>query len=304
MPLGVQPENRLPKAQVSSCRVYSLWCQVRIYRLTRDNVLICVLSNQKLLALFWAKEISIQFVAIKIFWFSFEQLIKMFMISGRSAPVSGARRASPSLLLSPIVLSGKLSGQRSYWWLIIGNILLATVDPQFLLIQLFQLGQVDSYMLLVKQVVEHKAGPKGCLVPCVELIEPESSGADRWLFLKARAKFILGQLHSCSSLGWVNSTSSWGHTAFQYLHWVLLTVSGWSSSAHISNLSIIESFRNLGHELVKLGLAEAMGDEAEVRLATRDNWGETNLRGEILELQWNIHHGLVTSFPYLLLGSL
>ena len=33
----------------------------------------------------------------------------------------------------------------------------------------------------------------------------------------------------------------------------------------------MESFRNLGHELVKLGLAEALGDEAEVRLATRDN---------------------------------
>jgi len=57
------------------------------------------------------------------------------------------------------------------------------------------------------KVIEHKAGPKGCLVPCVELIEPESSGCDR----------------------------------------------------------------NLGHELVKLGLAEALGDEVEVRLATRDN---------------------------------
>jgi len=57
------------------------------------------------------------------------------------------------------------------------------------------------------KVVEHKAGPKGCLVPSVELIEPESSGTDR----------------------------------------------------------------NLGHELVKLGLAEALGDETEVRLATRDN---------------------------------
>ena len=34
-------------------------------------------------------------------------------------------------------------------------------------------------ILLVDQVVEHKAGPKGCLVPCVELIEPESSGCDR-----------------------------------------------------------------------------------------------------------------------------
>ena len=47
--LGVQPENRLPKAQVSSCRVHSLWCQVRIYRLPRDNVLICVF----VLFLFW-----------------------------------------------------------------------------------------------------------------------------------------------------------------------------------------------------------------------------------------------------------
>jgi len=58
------------------------------------------------------------------------------------------------------------------------------------------------------KVVEHKAGPKGCLVPCVELIEPESSGVDR----------------------------------------------------------------NLGHELVKLGLAETIGEEAEVGLTTtRDN---------------------------------
>jgi len=33
-----------------------------------------------------------------------------------------------------------------------------------------------------------------------------------------------------------------------------------------------ESFRNLGHELVKLGLAETIGEEAEVGLTTtRDN---------------------------------
>ena len=38
-----------------------------------------------------------------------------------------------------------------------------------------------------------------------------------------------------------------------------------------SRLKYYKSFRNLGHELVKLGLAEALVDEAEVRLATRDN---------------------------------
>lgn len=73
--------------------------------------------------------------------------------------------------------------------------------------QFASLSHCALWKVVWAKVVEHKAGPKGCLVPCVELIEPESSGCDR----------------------------------------------------------------NLGHELVKLGLAEALGDEAEVRLATRDN---------------------------------
>ena len=77
---------------------------------------------------------------------------------------------------------------------------------------------------------------------------------------------------TCWTGDWAQGRAKRLPGALRRTHWTWELWLWQVTSCPAGRINHFWSFRNLGHELVKLGLAEALGDEAEVRLATRDNW--------------------------------